>query len=70
MPTYLVIEGGKVTNAIEWDGETPHGINGLVVRGEGNVGWKWDGEKAFDPNPTAPHPVVPSATDKVEVDQT
>ena len=56
MATHLLLDDkGVVINVIEYDGVSPadHIVDmSRLVKGEGNIGWVWDGEKAVDPNPT------------------
>lgn len=62
MATYLVVENGTVTNAIEWDGVTPYdpgqGATLFLAGTDGTwVGWTTaDGGKTFQPPPEPPAP--------------
>lgn len=57
MATYLILDADNtIVNSAEWDGQMPwQPAEGLraVLAADANwqPGWKWDGTKAYDPNP-------------------
>jgi len=53
MAIYAVVENNVVTNMVEWDGSSPHGMPGTVVLADENTyrGGGYDGtDFARDPN--------------------
>ena len=64
--TYLLVDAdGVIINAVMWDGDvtnwqpppglTAHKCDDPVYQ----LGWKWDGGKAVDPNPPPSEPETP-----------
>lgn len=70
--TYLLVdEIDTIVNSIVWDGDAanwqpPIGLRAFKFAGAWGNGWKWDGSKAYDPNPPPPPP--PSAPTPKQVD--
>ncbi len=57
----LVDDAGSIVSAVVWDGDTnnwqpPAGMSAVRYDGPWRGGWRWDGTKAFDPNPPPPPP--------------
>lgn len=70
--TYILVDASDaILNAILWDGDSAHyqppeGVRAIRYDGVWRGGWKWDGTRAYDPNPPPPEgpppdvPHVPS----------
>ncbi len=65
--TYLLVDAtDNIVSAIVWDGDEknwqpPAGMRAIRYDGPWRDGWKWDGAKAFDPNPPPPAAEPPAA---------
>ena len=62
--TYILVDGNdNVVNAILWDGDAswqpPTGLRAIQYSGTSRKGWKWDGSKAYDPDPPPQAPLPP-----------
>lgn len=65
--TYILVDAtDTVVNSALWDGDLnnwapPAGLRAFRYDGVWHDGYKWDGAKAYDPNPPPPEPEIPAS---------